>query len=193
MQCPNCGFQNMPGSEVCARCSTSLQLAAVAMDVHPPRARGAGAYRRRLALARTRAINFGEQIRDFNERKREQAAERANRFGSSWPIIWRLIIPGWAQWYTGQWWQGVFFFVLVLLLAIASIADFGSTNGTWCFAGLFTVHLWSVLDVFNSFLAEDTFLRRRKRAFLVQNGIRREKAQIAPHPHVELLNRSKTD
>src|SRR5215213_6505561 len=38
MQCSSCGFENMPGSEACARCASSLSLATAVMDVHPPRA-----------------------------------------------------------------------------------------------------------------------------------------------------------
>src|SRR4051812_28631702 len=38
MQCSNCRFQNMPGSDVCGRCGTSLRLATAVIDVQPPRA-----------------------------------------------------------------------------------------------------------------------------------------------------------
>ena len=47
MQCSNCQFQNMPGVQTCGRCGASLQLASLAIDVHPPRAgRAAKRWRR---------------------------------------------------------------------------------------------------------------------------------------------------
>ncbi len=39
MQCPSCGFQNMPGVKQCVVCSASLAGEASAEDVTPPRAR----------------------------------------------------------------------------------------------------------------------------------------------------------
>src|SRR4051812_12976476 len=38
MQCSSCGFENMPGSDACGRCGSSLRLATMVMDVQPPRA-----------------------------------------------------------------------------------------------------------------------------------------------------------
>ncbi len=39
MECPSCGFQNMPGIDRCAQCSTSLASRQASESVRPPRAR----------------------------------------------------------------------------------------------------------------------------------------------------------
>jgi hypothetical protein len=39
MQCPSCGFENIPGAEQCAACSTALACKGGAQSVLPPRAR----------------------------------------------------------------------------------------------------------------------------------------------------------
>jgi len=70
MQCPSCGFENMPGREQCAACSTSLSAKSPAESVMPPRAKdrtvgqriewtlanapGVGAVRREIDEARRR-------------------------------------------------------------------------------------------------------------------------------------------
>src|SRR3954452_19475404 len=38
MQCSNCQFENIPGSEACGRCGSSLRVGTLVMDVNPPRA-----------------------------------------------------------------------------------------------------------------------------------------------------------
>ena len=38
MQCPSCQFENMPGSQSCARCRANLAISKMTIDVNPPRA-----------------------------------------------------------------------------------------------------------------------------------------------------------
>jgi len=154
MQCPNCGFQNMPGSEVCARCSTSLQLAVVALDVHPPRAGKLAKQLRRVAPIRAASHKY------------VQHADRIDRARRIWALVWRLIVPGWAQWYRGRGRHGAMFLGAVLFFAAASVYNFGSALGDFCIAGLFTAHLWSIIDVFNDYFPKEEFGPRFARATL---------------------------
>lgn len=67
MECPNCTFQNAPGSPRCVRCQSVLQLAGV--DVIPPRATPgwAGVVQRRTARSRREGARsmarFGASLR----------------------------------------------------------------------------------------------------------------------------------
>ena len=59
MQCPNCQFENMPGSEICPRCGSTLRLSAAVMSLHPPRAQPwAKAVRRAFPFGRAYYAGF---------------------------------------------------------------------------------------------------------------------------------------
>src|SRR5438477_12870721 len=102
MQCSSCGFENMPGSDTCGRCASSLRLATAVMDVHPPRA-GHFAKRMRRALPLRRVYY---SVRDGLPSLRPDCATDAARSIFSnllpWPLLWRLVIPGWSHFYAGQ-------------------------------------------------------------------------------------------
>ena len=94
MQCSNCQFQNMPGVQTCGRCGASLQLASLAIDVHPPRAsRAAKRWRRWFPIARMEPVSRCATLpavgypagRPICRRRRALADDR----------------PGWAQ-YVGR-------------------------------------------------------------------------------------------
>lgn len=70
MECPNCSFQNAPGSPCCARCRTSLQLAGV--DIIPPRA------------ART----IGSRVRQRAARSQRRVGDRARQFARGFRRPW---------------------------------------------------------------------------------------------------------
>lgn len=59
MECPNCTFQNIPGTRACVRCATLLDFSAV--DVDPPRASSGrlGRQTRAAAISAREAIRSG--------------------------------------------------------------------------------------------------------------------------------------
>jgi hypothetical protein len=127
MQCSNCQFQNMPGVQNCGRCGASLQLASLAIDVHPPRASRPAKWRRHVLpiywLGRWFPVTrWGLGIR------RGLSAMLAHIKESQWRsnlpmigLVLRTIVPGWAHWYTGRRTRAVCFlacYVGLLLLAL---------------------------------------------------------------------------
>src|SRR3954462_6890997 len=96
MQCPSCQFQNLPGSELCGRCATSLLLAASHLDVNPPRARDRGGVSRRAEL-RIRSI--------FRYLREDIASVMGKQLDWTAPppgFMWRTIVPGWSHLHAGQ-------------------------------------------------------------------------------------------
>lgn len=61
MQCPRCGFHNIPGITVCGSCTAELNEDTSRIATYPPRASQRGA--RRLQAARTRARSGGQAAR----------------------------------------------------------------------------------------------------------------------------------
>src|SRR5436190_4559022 len=126
MQCSSCGFENMPGSDDCCRCGTSMRLATAVMDVQPLRA-GKVAKRLRRIVPAPRAY-FG--VRDGLKQGALSAGARGAAVTSpwlvkikeepipAWPLLWRLLVPGWSHFYARQVWRGRLFlwgFVATLL------------------------------------------------------------------------------
>ncbi len=143
MQCSNCQFQNIPGVQTCGRCGASLQLASLAIDVHPPRAsraakRGGGGSRSRRYWNR------------FRSRWRRSPAIRI----SGWPadlqtpgVLLRMIVPGWAQRYTGRVRRARWMFWGYLGLLLSGLLFVGTGLG-WLLLGLaISLHAASVLDI----------------------------------------------
>jgi signal peptidase I len=133
----NCGFQNMPGTEVCGRCTTSLGLATAVMDVHPPRAsRMAKRARRALPIKkawfRTRDALHADDV----------SARLRHASGSlpSFPIFARLIIPGWSHFFLKQRLRGQLFFWGFVACLLPSFLMYGSTWGGIWFGLAFSVH-----------------------------------------------------
>jgi hypothetical protein len=142
MQCSNCQFENMPGITTCGRCGTSLQLASATIDVHPPRAnRIVKRWRRWFPLMR-----YWNRFRNAHLFARVRI--------SGWPtdlqrpgVLLRMIVPGWAQRYTGRlilarWMFGCYLAVLLLGLLFT-----GTVLG-WLLLGLaVSIHATSILDI----------------------------------------------
>src|SRR4051812_34631746 len=102
MQCASCQFENMPGSDLCGRCGTSLRLSAATIDVHPPRAARWTKRVRRITPripARTHGI---ESLRTITARTRAALGVRLNDDTRVVPLLLRLPIPGWPQLYSGS-------------------------------------------------------------------------------------------
>jgi len=131
MQCASCQFENMPGTEICGRCGTSLRLNAVAIDVHPPRA---GDLKKRMR----RLLRPSRRARPVDAEPRRASAPG----GWLWTVkeVCRLAVPGWPQRYAGR---TVLWRVLAgmyVLLVAAAVASLGSV-WSGVLAGLaFAVH-----------------------------------------------------
>lgn len=165
MQCRNCRFQNMPGTEVCGRCGTSLGLAAAVFDVNPPRA---GRWTKQFR----RAFSAGPayyRSRDAFTQARSGAVAAVYRAAPTVPalpplaVMARLVVPGWSHFYTGHRWRGRIALWGWLLCLIPGLFWFGTTAGS-IFLGLaFSVHSSAALDSFTQ-LTPERGLRQRMAA-----------------------------
>ncbi|MGO8751500.1 MAG: S26 family signal peptidase [Thermoguttaceae bacterium] len=144
MQCSNCQFENMPGVRACGRCGASLQLASLALDVHPPRASpGAKRWRQRFPIRRYWARFCA-------------AAASVLPAGRviDWPfdmpapsLLLRMIVPGWAQRYAGRPIRGRWIFWCYVGFLLSGLL-FAGTTLSWSLLGLaISLHAASVLDV----------------------------------------------
>ncbi|HTV47450.1 MAG TPA: S26 family signal peptidase [Phycisphaerae bacterium] len=144
MQCTNCGFQNMPGSEVCGRCSTGLGLATAVVDVNPPRAGSLSKYFRRvlpvrMVYFRTRSALHAENVA---ARVRHATATLPPR-----PLILRLIVPGWSHFYIKQPFRGHLFLWGFVACLLPTFLYFGTTWGSIWLGMAFSVHSSAALDI----------------------------------------------
>lgn len=162
MQCRNCRFQNMPGTDVCGRCGTSLGLATAVFDVNPPRA-GRWSKRFRQLVPTGRAYYAS---RDALTRPRFAAAATVNRIAAHAPVfpplavMARMIVPGWPNFYVGQRWRGRIAVWGWLVCLIPGLFWFGTTAGSILLGLAFSVHSSAVLDSFTQ-LTADQGLRHR--------------------------------
>ena len=144
MQCSNCQFQNMPGVQACGRCGASLQLASLAIDVHPPRASRAAKWRRRW-------FPIG---RYWNRFRAAAASALAGVRITGWPsdlqtpaVLLRMIVPGWAQRYVGRHARARWMFGCYLGLLLSGLLFVGTGLG-WLLLGLaLSLHAASILDI----------------------------------------------
>jgi hypothetical protein len=164
MQCPGCGFQNMPGSEGCVRCGSSLNVATMLIDVHPPRKGGlAGAWRRIRALRWTWAGLRDRLVRSYSTFVESRAARFHGR-GTEKGILWRLPVPGWAHIFCGQIWEGCFFLAAFAACFLVGLLDWGDNLGAAMLAVAFVIHQTAVLDVLNQYSADKSFDARIRRS-----------------------------
>lgn len=162
MQCRNCRFQNMPASDVCGRCGTSLGLATAILDVNPPRA-GRWTKRMRRIMPRGRAYY---EARDALAEMRSDAAAAVHRVAPNvpplppGPILLRLIIPGWSHFYAGQRWRGHLALWGWLAFLIPGLFWFGTTSGSILLGLAFSVHSSAALDTITQLAPDRTFGQR---------------------------------
>jgi hypothetical protein len=146
MQCSNCRFQNMPGTEVCGRCGTSLRLATAVIDVHPPRARPLAKRLRRHLPVRNRLYQMRDVLADTG------ATAVGRSAASVVPPLLVLacnVIPGWAHRHTGRRGRGLVFLLLFLAFLLPGLALWGSTWGSVLLGLAFSVHSSAALDAVN--------------------------------------------
>src|SRR5262245_20174802 len=127
MQCSSCRFENMPGLDACGRCGSNLRLATAVLDVEPPRATP---WQKRLR--RWLPWSSVNQLRYAVRDGKVYAASRLEETGLWIPepaILFRLLIPGWAHFFTGQRIRGGLFLGIYLVLLGLGILLWGTTAG----------------------------------------------------------------
>lgn len=96
MQCPSCGFENIPGREQCAICSTVLTSRARVGNVMPPRAKNR-TIGQRIKYA-TRAEDVQGRAMLFLDILRNSFADRQPVVEPEWWHVILCIIPGVGHW-----------------------------------------------------------------------------------------------
>jgi hypothetical protein len=154
MQCPSCQFQNLPGSELCGRCATSLLLAASGLDVNPPRARDrGGSFRRVLLSAQSLFRNLEEGFESIRGDQLDWKLPPAGFFN-------RIFIPGWSHFHVGQRLKGWIFLTSFLFFVVTSLLYMGTGTGSILLGMAFSIHSTAALDVLMQ-LAPRTGMRSR--------------------------------
>ena len=163
MQCTNCQFQNMPGTEACGRCGTSLRLATAVIDVHPPRA-GRVAKRVRRGVP-VRRMFYG--LRDAAESA--GATPAAIELARVFPLglFARLAVPGWSHFYLGLRWRGHLFLWLFLAMLLPGLLLLGTLTGGILIGLAFGVHSTAALDVVTRTFTDAGLRDRMARSMLV--------------------------
>lgn len=136
MQCPSCGFQNLPGLPRCARCLSYLDLDNV--DVHPYRASD------RWARLREWRINgffapLRSTIRRINDSMRA-------RMGSDYRFLLVLLslVPGLGMIVSGQRRFGAILLIACTILLLGYVAFMATTTGVVLLAMLYGVHSYAI-------------------------------------------------
>jgi hypothetical protein len=143
MQCSNCQFENMPGVESCGRCGGSLNLAAAAINVLPPRAGRWSKRMHRFAPITFRLRQWRFQI--VNAMASSLGAVTLPRPAPG--VFWRMIVPGWPQIHCGQVTRGRVFLYAYLAALIPGMLFTGTLFGSLLLGLAISVHASSVLDV----------------------------------------------
>lgn len=163
MQCPNCQFNNMPGTATCARCGSSLTLASSDLDVHPPRAGS-------MALAFRRLVPFQHALYAFRDRASGISHCTLPALDARMPetaLLIRLVVPGWAQLRLGQRRLGHFLLWAWLALMLSGLLYFGTSAGSILMGLAFSVHSFGAADLINRAATNRGFGAQLGRSILV--------------------------
>lgn len=145
MQCANCQFENMPGTASCARCGTSMTLKEQAIDVHPPRAGRWGKRLQRVRMARHHLTEgTSRALASMESRIPDIGVAPGDHFRAE--IVFRCVVPGWAQFYLCRPRRGYFYFLGALTLLLLGLANFGTLQGSVALGLMFSLHAGSVAD-----------------------------------------------
>lgn len=160
----------MPGSEICARCSSSMQIATMVMDVRPPRAGKFQKAWRRIVPARRAYLG----VRDGLQSTAGPAARRAAAELSSmcptiapWSMTWRSAVPGWAHWYAGQLWRARLFFIGYIALLLPGLLFIGTSLGGILLGLAFSVHTSAAFDTYCQYQPSRSFRSLMSSSILV--------------------------
>lgn len=145
MQCPSCQFENMPGLTRCGRCGGALHSGAVQVDVNPPRAT---ARRKRLRKQFSALPKLREQAEILSGRVgMTLIPEWTMPHAPESSILWRLIVPGWAQSYLGHRIRGRIIFGSYLACFLSGLLMIGTGWGTLLLGLAVAGHAVSILDI----------------------------------------------
>jgi hypothetical protein len=146
MQCPSCRFENIPGSDACGRCGTSLGLSTAVIDVNPPRASRRAKRVRKLVPRR-----LFYQARDVSaeaHRRITGSVVSESRIPLPEPaILSRLMVPGWAHIFSGFRTRGLIFFWAYVATLALGLLNWGTEFGSMWLGLAFSVHASSILDI----------------------------------------------
>ena len=135
----------MPGLTRCGRCGGALHSGAVQVDVNPPRAT---ARRKRLRKQFSALPKLREQAEILSGRVgMTLIPEWTMPHAPESSILWRLIVPGWAQSYVGHRVRGRLFFWSYLACLIGGLLFVGTPWGTLLLGMAIACHAVSVLEI----------------------------------------------
>jgi signal peptidase I len=160
MQCASCGFENMPGSEACARCASSLSIATAVMDVHPPRA---GKLSKKIRRVMPKRALYAVREELVTTRAATRALQQRVWGGLTWgekppwAVRWRSVVPGWSHFYAGYRVRGHAYLWCFLACLVPGLLMMGTTAGSFLLGLAFSVHASAVVDVFNFYLPKGSF------------------------------------
>jgi hypothetical protein len=142
MQCSNCQFENLPGVLACGRCGALLPVAPMPADECPAVDNPAAKRRRwfsgawwwgRLRGAASYLLAFRVPTWASNQ--------------PAVPLVLRMVVPGWPQWYSGRAAHGKWMFWLYVGLLLAGLLFLGTPLGSLLLGLALSVHAASVLDI----------------------------------------------
>lgn len=141
MQCPSCGFENIPGMANCVRCQTLLNLSDV--SVVPGRA---------SALNwNTRSTRARNTIRSALSIPRigSPLARMAPRWGAAvpWDALVRSFVPGLGQLYEKHRWYGWILMSTWLLCLLAGLLTFPGRLSAWCITFAIVTQVVAVISL----------------------------------------------
>ncbi len=149
MQCRNCQFENMPGVDACGRCGASLRLATAVMDVHPPRA---GRWSKRFGRLFPRGVTY--RVRDAVTDALPVRPAIASEYFPEWPVLLRMVVPGWPQLYMGRTAAGRALLFCYALLLLSGLIFIGTFSGSVLLGLAIACHASSIIDIVISATAE---------------------------------------
>ena len=141
----------MPGADACGRCGSALRLAAMALDVRPPRA---PRWRKRLRSA----VPLPPAYFEYRGRLRAalHGSGRMTRGLSAdalppWRVVWRMIVPGWSHFRERYRARGHAFLWLFLAFLLPGLLYLGTTLGSFLLGMAFSVHAAAAAELFQIF------------------------------------------
>ncbi len=139
MQCWNCGFENIPGLQTCARCTSRLNLDAI--NVEPPRA---SRWRPGAVLSR-----LADRIGGRLERLWRTVVPKSlsHRRQSKMLTLLLTVVPGLGHFYMGRRLAGRILFGSWLLVLLLTALLLGSRWVVWGRAVMVAVHVMAFVSL----------------------------------------------
>lgn len=143
MQCPSCQFENMPGSQRCARCAAALTIQSSEIDIHPPRA---SSWERRLPTRQLAAVQRAAGSISELFVACLGVRRTAPNFGGSPLEYLCLAVPGLHQRLHGEPQRGTLMFAIFLALLFLSLVFAGTVAGSLLMGVMFAWHVATAVD-----------------------------------------------